>query len=56
VLPGGEGLGAAVREARTGRELWRPLAAVALGLLVVESLVARRYTGRKQRAAATAKA
>jgi hypothetical protein len=52
VLPGGDGLGAAVREARVGRELWRHFAAAALGLLVLEALVAKRYTGRKQRAAA----
>ena len=52
VLAGDDGIAEAVRRGRVGRELWRHLAIAAICLLVVESIVAKRYSRRKQRAAA----
>lgn len=44
VLAPGENISAAVNESRVGRELWPALAILAAILLVLEGIVARRYT------------
>ncbi|MBN1419236.1 MAG: hypothetical protein JXP34_10695, partial [Planctomycetes bacterium] len=41
-----EDLGAAIRESRVGRELWRSLMIAALAILVLESFLARRWSRR----------
>ncbi len=51
VVPEGESVESSVRASRIGRELWRELLYVVLGLLVIEGLLARWFTRRKPLAA-----
>jgi hypothetical protein len=44
-------LRSAISESRVGRELWRPLAMLALAMFVAESLLARRFSARMKPAA-----
>ena len=46
VIGESEDVAAVVREARTGRELWRELMLAALGILALESILARRFSRR----------
>ena len=43
VIAPGENVAAAVREGRTGRELWRELVVAAIALLALESFLGRRF-------------
>lgn len=46
VIDNPDALRTAIRESRVGRELWRELAMLALAVLVIEAVLARRFSGR----------
>jgi hypothetical protein len=49
VLTEADDIAAAIREGRVGRELWRIFAVAAVGILILESLIAKRTTRHRQR-------